>query len=89
MYSWAASRWAFAVPLDAAAYLRLRELLPEAGFVDATRLMFDIRVVKSPAEIEHLRRAGAITAKGMAGRDRGGGGGLVGEPALRHRRQKR
>ena len=52
-------------PLDAAAWLRLKELLPEAEFVDATRLMFDIRVVKSPAEIEHLRRAGAITAKGM------------------------
>lgn len=52
-------------PLDAAAWLRLKELLPEAGFVDATRLMFDIRVVKSPAEIEHLRRAGKITAKGM------------------------
>ena len=52
-------------PLDAAAWLRLKELLPEAEFVDATRLMFDIRVVKSPAEIEHLRRAGKITAKGM------------------------
>ena len=52
-------------PLDAAAWLRLKALLPEAEFVDATRLMFDIRVVKSPAEIEHLRRAGAITAKGM------------------------
>lgn len=52
-------------PLDARAYLRLKELLPEAEFVDATRLMFDIRVVKSRAEIEHLRRAGAITAKGI------------------------
>lgn len=52
-------------PLDAGAYLRLREMLPEARFVDATRLMFDVRVVKSPAEIEHLRRAGGITAVGM------------------------
>ena len=52
-------------PLDARAYLRLKELLPNAEFVDATRLLFDIRVVKSPAEIEHLRRAGTITAKGM------------------------
>ena len=52
-------------PLDARAYLKLTELLPEACFADATRLMFDLRVVKSPAEIEHLRRAGAITATGM------------------------
>ena len=52
-------------PLDARAYLRLKELLPNAEFVDATRLLFDIRVVKSPAEIDHLRRAGAISAKGM------------------------
>ncbi len=52
-------------PLDAAAYLRLKELLPEAEFVDATKLMFDIRVVKSPAEVEHLRQAGTITARGM------------------------
>ena len=52
-------------PLDARAYLRLKELLPNAEFVDATRLLFDIRVVKSLAEIDHLRRAGAITAKGM------------------------
>ena len=52
-------------PLDARACLRLQELLPDADFVDATRLMCDIRVVKSPAEIEHLRRAGAITVKGM------------------------
>ena len=51
--------------LDARAYLRLKELLPNAEFVDATRLLFDIRVVKSLAEIDHLRRAGAITAKGM------------------------
>ena len=40
-------------------------MLPEAEFVDATRLLFDIRVVKSQAEIEHLRQAGTITAKGM------------------------
>ena len=52
-------------PLDARACLRLQELLPDADFVDATRLMFDIRVVKSKAEIEHLRSAGAITARGM------------------------
>ena len=52
-------------PLDAGAYLRLKEMLPGSRFVDATRLMFDIRVLKSPAEIEHLRRAGAITAQGM------------------------
>ena len=53
-------------PLDARAYLRLTELLPNATFVDATTLMFDIRVVKSEAELAHMRRAAQITSAGMA-----------------------
>lgn len=41
-------------PLDARAYLRLKELLPNAHFIDATTLMFDIRVKKSEAELAHM-----------------------------------
>ena len=53
-------------PLDARAYLRLKELLPNAQFIDATTLMFDIRVKKSEAELAHMRKAAAITSAGMA-----------------------
>ena len=53
-------------PLDARAYLRLNELLPNARFIDATTLMFDIRVTKSDAELAHMRKAAEITAAGMA-----------------------
>ncbi len=53
-------------PLDARAYLRLKELLPDARFIDATTLMFDIRVKKSEAELAHMRKAASITAEGMA-----------------------
>ena len=53
-------------PLDARAYLRLKELLPDARFIDATTLMFDIRVKKSEAELAHMRKAAEITAAGMA-----------------------
>ncbi len=52
-------------PLDAATYLRLKELLPNAQLVDVTYLMFNIRVVKSPAELEHMRRAARISSVGM------------------------
>jgi Xaa-Pro dipeptidase len=51
--------------LDAAAYERLKDLLPNAIFVDVTQLMFGIRVKKSPAEIEVMHRAGEITCAGM------------------------
>ncbi|MCH8090657.1 MAG: aminopeptidase P family protein [Chloroflexi bacterium] len=53
-------------PLDAATYLRLKELLPNARLHDATLLMFNIRVTKSPAELEHMRRAAGISDAGMA-----------------------
>ncbi|MFQ5933572.1 MAG: M24 family metallopeptidase [Dehalococcoidia bacterium] len=52
-------------PLDAAAYERLKELLPKATFVDCTYLMFDIRVVKTPAELEQMRRAAKISSIGV------------------------
>ncbi|MCW2740672.1 MAG: hypothetical protein JWR45_1094 [Blastococcus sp.] len=51
--------------IEAATLGRLEEMLPAARFVDATRLVTDVRVVKSQAEIGYLRTAGALTARGM------------------------
>jgi Xaa-Pro aminopeptidase len=52
-------------PLDAKLLDSLREKLEDARFVDATLLMFDVRVTKSPAELEHMREAARITTTGM------------------------
>ncbi len=52
-------------PLDASAYERLTGLLPNAEFVDATFLMFEVRLRKSPAEVDALRRAAGFTIAGM------------------------
>ncbi len=52
-------------PVDALLMERLREGLPDAQFVDATYLMFDVRVTKSPAELEHMRESARITTLGM------------------------
>jgi Xaa-Pro aminopeptidase len=46
--------------MTAAAYLGLLEELPEAEFVRADRLIEDLRIHKSPAEIEIIRRACAL-----------------------------
>lgn len=51
--------------LDAATYLRLKELLPNAQLVDCTFLMFNLRVKKRPAELEHMRRAAKISSIGV------------------------
>jgi Xaa-Pro aminopeptidase len=48
-----------AVP--ASRYLRLRELLPRAEFVDAAPIMWALRSIKSPAEIERLRHVAEVT----------------------------
>src|SRR3954447_17792665 len=48
-----------AVP--AARYLRLRELLPRAEFVDAAPIMWALRLIKSPVEIERLRHVAEVT----------------------------
>lgn len=48
-----------AVP--AARYLRLRELLPNAEFVDAAPIMWALRAIKTPTEIERLRHLGEVT----------------------------
>lgn len=52
-------------PVDAALYRELETALPHAELVDATYLMFDIRVRKSPREVAHLREAARITSAGM------------------------
>lgn len=49
---------------DTRSYLRLRELLPQANFVDATRLVLGLRLIKSAPEIAYMRRAGTYTAIG-------------------------
>jgi Xaa-Pro aminopeptidase len=46
--------------MTAAAYLGLQEELPDAEFVRADRLVEDLRLIKSPAEQEIIRRACAI-----------------------------
>ena len=52
-------------PVDAKLLDTLRDGLTDADFVDASLLMFDVRVTKSPAEIEHMREAARITTAGM------------------------
>lgn len=51
--------------IDARTYQRLSQLLPEAVLVDATRLVLDVRLVKSAAEIEAIRTAGQISIEGI------------------------
>jgi len=51
--------------MTAREYQRLQLLLSQAHFKDETGVVFQIRVTKSPAEIEHLRQAGRITAMGL------------------------
>jgi Xaa-Pro aminopeptidase len=46
--------------MTAAAYLGLREALPDVELVRADRLVEDLRIHKSPAEIEIIRRACAL-----------------------------
>jgi len=50
---------------DTKSYLRLKEALPDAAFTDVTTLVLDVRVVKSPAELDYMRKAGAISALGL------------------------
>jgi Xaa-Pro dipeptidase len=50
--------------MDAHTYLRLAESLPDATLVDATDLVPEVRVRKSPAELEWMRRAGSLSQLG-------------------------
>ncbi len=54
-----------AATMDGASYLRLKELLPDAEIQDATDLVLDIRLIKSPAELAYMRRAGEMTWEGV------------------------
>ncbi len=51
--------------LDTRTYLRLKDLLPKAEFVDATHLVLGVRSVKSPAEIDKMRQAATWTLLGL------------------------
>jgi Xaa-Pro dipeptidase len=44
---------------------QLKKYLPGNTFCDASELVSKIRLIKSPQEIEYLRKAGQITAKGV------------------------
>jgi len=52
-------------PVDARLLDTLRGKLSNAQFVDATLLMFEVRVAKSSAELEYMREAARITMAGM------------------------
>ena len=45
--------------------IELQQLLPEAKIIDASDLVLNLRVVKSPAELAHVREAARLTDIGM------------------------
>ncbi|MDQ0318128.1 Xaa-Pro aminopeptidase [Pararhizobium capsulatum DSM 1112] len=51
--------------LSVSDFRRLQNALPDATFVDASRLVAQLRMIKSPAEIEHLRTAVALSEAGI------------------------
>jgi Xaa-Pro dipeptidase len=51
--------------MDAGTYQQLQAELPEATFQDATNLVQDERICKSPAELEYMRKAGELSAVGI------------------------
>ncbi|MBK5231453.1 MAG: aminopeptidase P family protein [Thermoleophilia bacterium] len=46
---------------DAFTYIRLKELLPGAEFVDGTRLVLEERLIKTEQELGYMREAGKMT----------------------------
>jgi Xaa-Pro dipeptidase len=54
-----------ALYLKLAEFRRLERLLPKVTFVDASDVVARLRLVKSPREIESMRRAAAITDAGL------------------------
>ncbi len=52
-------------PVDARLLDTLRARLDGASFVDATLLLFNVRVIKSPAELEYLRTSAKMTMAGI------------------------
>ncbi|MDE0114744.1 MAG: Xaa-Pro peptidase family protein [Albidovulum sp.] len=51
--------------LSASGFKKLRESLPAAIWRNESRLAADMRLIKSPAEIEYQRRAGKVAEAGM------------------------
>lgn len=51
--------------LDARTYIKLTEMLPNATFHDATNLVMEARLIKVPAELDCMRKAGAMSAEGL------------------------
>jgi Xaa-Pro dipeptidase len=58
-------RAARAACLSVHTYETLRATLPQADFVDASGLPEQVKLIKSPAEIAHLRKAAAFTDAGI------------------------
>ncbi len=46
-------------------FLQLRQALPQATFLDSTGLIERQRIIKSPSEIEHIRKAARAAGAGM------------------------
>lgn len=51
--------------LAIADYQRLAALLPDVRFVDAGEILWELRTVKSPAEVEILRRSATLTGEAV------------------------
>ena len=51
--------------LTAHEYRAISERLPQITLVDVKNLIAEVKVIKSPAEIEYLRQAGRLTTKGV------------------------
>jgi Xaa-Pro dipeptidase len=50
---------------DTRSYLTLTEKLTRAQWADATHLVLDVRMIKGPAELDMMRRAGELTWTGL------------------------
>lgn len=51
---------------DAGSYIELRKALPEAELIDGTRIVLDMRLIKSDQELDYMRVAGTYTQAGLA-----------------------
>ncbi len=69
------------------AHAMLLEMNPQAKFVDAESIFFDIRQVKTPEEIEAIRQAVEITEKGILAMIAGGvAGSTIADLHLKYRK---
>lgn len=46
-------------------FLALKDSMPEARFVDASTVLWQLRMIKSPAEVDLIRRAGLINFRAL------------------------